>query len=765
MNLNDLRDHLSAIITTDSPQSMSRFDIGLDTRVQTAGKPFTVWPKGSNEHNHLAPPKAHEAFRIGQSGWSPPDKLTKFCTFDVDVGENHGGVVVSADRAEQLFRILSAYATLYTSTNATDPNGREGFHGVVELLNPIPSASRTAHHDICKAIMKAIAAEVQDDFIGDLDSTPGLYRAPKPIMKKEKAQTDAKIKQKESIFCRVARDESHQWAFDAIDVLGDNGEDPRSYHIHTGAAIAKLNEALGTDLTTVCPGDNPSERNGYFQCLTDGAIYVRRFSDIAEPSWNSPTDGPYLYLAPGFTTGHIPDLWARAAKDVLKEVDALWDLDGKKLYVFDEGRWKNQSTTSFFKIATVLQAAKQALSKHLGREASTNNKSQLMDSICAQVNVRLGEMSPQFWLTDPPVDSPSWQDPRNILVTPSGLLNPVAYAKGEQAYVEGQKHRLFSQMSLDIDYDPKAKGTPLHDQFLGELKFTKLEQAYFMEQRAISLFPCQWQVVLAWFGQSGAGKGLATDIDKGILGTYFAGDEAAQLITHFGLDGIDGRQLLSIPEVGKMKPEKMAQFVTKLKQLSGGDPFRYAVKHNPSVDMYWPPIPRLSGNEGLEFQDTRGALERRVRPVVFRRVLDKNKFEDGYANRVVRSEGPALLNALLAAYKTAIRRGDFKIPESAQRKIEMITGSNPVALFVNECLVQRDDFGEVEATVSNTIAQADLKKAYTAWAVENGEEQVTCLLDKLKKEMAWDEFKPHGKPRRIRGYNWAKDAKKLLKKK
>ena len=341
---------------------------------------------------------------------------------------------------------------------------------------------------------------------------------------------------------------------------------------------------------------------------------------------------------------------------------------------------------------------------------------EILHELQARTFTTIKDKPPQWWRGEPVIGSAAWQDANNVLVVGNGLLNPVAYAMGEQHFWSAKTPDLFHRFASDVDYDPNASDMPNWQKFLRDTGFTDAEKQLLQEAIACAVFPgYMGQYIILTEGIGGAGKGIVMLLVLELTGTYGMSRDIDQALRAFGQSAMQGRTVFCVPEA-EAERRQLDKFISFMKKVSGRDRLESDVKFDPEFrEITHHPTPFVQANELIpHLSDRCNALLRRIVPLHFTRRIqnpDPNFFEK------LKPEFSAIMNWALDGFQALYCRGRFDpLPESSQDVLAVLAEQSlPLKGYFEECLQVDGD---------SLVSSLALYHHYENWAKENGEEPI-----------------------------------------
>ncbi len=405
------------------------------------------------------------------------------------------------------------------------------------------------------------------------------------------------------------------------------------------------------------------------------------------------------------------------------EVLAKLALEGLRLfYALDEDNRYVYLTEKYILLSreplkTLLLPILKAKARHLGFKLDDKGFSLILREIQSLTQITLKDRPPQWWVSAPIIDSPSWIDANNVFAVRNGLLNPVAYANGEPHFHAGRSPELFHRFASEVTYDPTFVDIPNWLKYLKDLFFTDDEIRNLQEAMGFATFRgFGGQYVLLIEGVGGGGKGIYVLTALELAGTYGESREIEQALRGFGQADLQGKTMLGVPEAENEDSRTIAKFVLLIKRFSGQDRNSVDAKHKDFVTLTHAPTPVLNSNNILaHMKDSQGSLLRRLWILFFSRKIPKGDIDTQFFDKL-KPEMPGILNWALEGFKRLYIRGRFELPESSLAALQSFAeSSSPLQAFVDD---------HIEIDKASSVSSDALYKFYLTWLADNEADRI-----------------------------------------
>lgn len=313
---------------------------------------------------------------------------------------------------------------------------------------------------------------------------------------------------------------------------------------------------------------------------------------------------------------------------------------------------------------------------------------------------------------------PEFPDLGGLLPISNGLLDM------ESGRVIPFSPEVFVTTKLDVEYDPTAE-CPIFDKWLADA--TQLPEGG--DQSAIVLDGLTTlldtaagvdrpTVALYLYGVPRGGKGTLGEVVKSFVAPeHRTAMSLADMAKDKAFDNADlYRKILN---VSGETADKYVDDTSLMKKVFGGDEIAAELKYGKAWKFTAAAATVFMGNDLPHISDTSGATSARLLPVRFTK-SNVGREDRKLLGRLI-AEKPGILNRLLEARAERIRRGNFLKP-AASASQEFLRSTNPVAIFVEECLYVTPPSewrgNTVPAEQSSTIT--DLYTVYKNFAQASG---------------------------------------------
>jgi len=309
------------------------------------------------------------------------------------------------------------------------------------------------------------------------------------------------------------------------------------------------------------------------------------------------------------------------------------------------------------------------------------------------------------------------KDPMGLMRT--NLPWAINCANGTIQFRKDGKHRLVKSNPLDlftsvidVPYDPDAL-CPTWDKFC-QTTFCQTTNASDMQRHLEELMGYtlnQSRDLRAWvlmYGGTGSGKSTVGKVLDGLLGdsakNMSMGNYTSGGNTH-ATAGLVGKQMLLDDDygTGQLLNDGFLKAISEEKRMEanpkGKEEFAFVCRT----------VPFILSNSQPATKDTSGALADRALVFPFSHMIARED-RDGRLPQKLLEELPGILARCVRAFGQLVKRGDWKFPADCTTAWERwISQSNPLQLFVTDCMVEED--GAI-------VKALDLWNAYRTWWME-----------------------------------------------
>lgn len=266
--------------------------------------------------------------------------------------------------------------------------------------------------------------------------------------------------------------------------------------------------------------------------------------------------------------------------------------------------------------------------------------------------------------------------------------------------------------ALDIAWD-RAATSPRWLQFLDEIFVNdadKLQKIAFLQQWfGYCLTPDMNQHKFVWMvGAGGNGKSALLAILEALVGSANVGHAQMERFESAAVRAELEGKLLNISS-------EMSATATVsdgyLKQITGGDPIEAERKFKPPY-TFKPTVKLIAATNHLpRLLDMSDGFARRAVIIAFNRRFSEAEMDPTLVT-TLRAELSGILVWAIEGLKMLREKGKFDIPESSRTELATYRAeSDPVALFIAECLTPSETFGEKPRV---------LYDGYQRWSRDNG---------------------------------------------
>jgi P4 family phage/plasmid primase-like protien len=269
----------------------------------------------------------------------------------------------------------------------------------------------------------------------------------------------------------------------------------------------------------------------------------------------------------------------------------------------------------------------------------------------------------------------------------------------------------FATAIPEWDYDADAT-CPLWIQKLGEWLAPSYHPTL-QEFTGYLLTPdTSLHAMLCLLGESRGGKGTVSRIQTALVGRAHCAFPAFNDIAgDFGLQGLDDKRLIGVPDAHDTAANKRGMAIERLKSISAGDPVtinRKNLKQQPDVIL--PAKIVLTANEHPNLLDESGALANREILILFENSFHGSR-RDVHLTDKLKDELSGIANWAIAGLRRLRKNGgQFALGDEGKAAHEELAASQSIALrFASAAL---DLTGDPDDVVPVALAFA----AYEHWA-------------------------------------------------
>jgi P4 family phage/plasmid primase-like protien len=269
--------------------------------------------------------------------------------------------------------------------------------------------------------------------------------------------------------------------------------------------------------------------------------------------------------------------------------------------------------------------------------------------------------------------------------------------------------RIFSKLSFDYDYDPKA----VPNFFLCALVEYLPDPAHrliLQEFAGYCFFPdhVQFQAFLVLIGIGKNGKGTVVRAIRGFMGSGLcAAFSLGDFLDTHAVSALVGKRLVTISEIDRHEETNVAA----IKEWTGGDTVHINPKYEHPFDYL--PMGKLliTTNVRPYLPDPSDGIFRRITPIEFKHIIEK---PDGRMEAAMLNQKAGLMNWAIEGYYSLMQNGAWadRLPEDCRRlREEICQGSDPFRQWAAEHLVaDQDSVCYVYGAFSNYVQWAQNSK-------------------------------------------------------
>ncbi|MGM4924382.1 DNA primase family protein [Tardiphaga sp. 804_B3_N1_9] len=218
--------------------------------------------------------------------------------------------------------------------------------------------------------------------------------------------------------------------------------------------------------------------------------------------------------------------------------------------------------------------------------------------------------------------------------------------------------------------------------------------------------------MLCLLGETRGGKGTVGRIQTALVGAAHCAFPAFNdLAGDFGLEGLDDKRLISVPDAHDTHASKRGTAIERLKSIAAGDPItinRKGTKQQLNVKL--PAKIVLTANQHPNLLDESGALAAREIPIMFENSFNGAARDINLTTKLL-GELPGIANwAIEGLRRLRQNGGQFTIGAKGRAALEDLEVSQSIALrFAAACL-------EITGDSNDIIPLAVAYAAYENWA-------------------------------------------------
>ena len=267
-----------------------------------------------------------------------------------------------------------------------------------------------------------------------------------------------------------------------------------------------------------------------------------------------------------------------------------------------------------------------------------------------------------------------------------------------------------SSIQVDYAYDPEAK-CPKWEQFVNEIMADREPSIKLLQEMTgyILFNDCKLQKAFFLCGDGANGKSVFLNVISAVFDEANVSNvEMSSLVEPFQRISL----MNSLVNISTETNSNVKGAESLFKQIVGGDKVNGCYKNKDFVEFSPRCVMISACNEYIKSRDTTNGFLRRIQFIDFPR-----KFEGKNADRNLESklktELPGIFNWAYEGYKR-LKEQDYFTETQTQDEMmkEFVQQSNPVAVFIEECL--EDENG--------IVGRDELYRKYTGWAREAGHE-------------------------------------------
>ena len=220
----------------------------------------------------------------------------------------------------------------------------------------------------------------------------------------------------------------------------------------------------------------------------------------------------------------------------------------------------------------------------------------------------------------------------------------------------------------------------------------------------------EWQLMPLLLGVSGSGKSTLLDIIRAMFPVGSVGCIVAEKESTFGLEGLMNKRLVCIPDL----PKNMSKVLTQstFQSLTSGDLMTVNRKHLTPIMKPWEVQMIAAGNYLCDYEDTSGALARRLAVVRWTKLVE-NK-DTGLKRKIIASELVTVLLRCVVMYRNTCAQfkdvdyWKFAPSELKEAQSDVRTETSRLSAFLSD----GDEYYQVLRVEGEVTPLADLKRAF-----------------------------------------------------
>jgi len=309
---------------------------------------------------------------------------------------------------------------------------------------------------------------------------------------------------------------------------------------------------------------------------------------------------------------------------------------------------------------------------------------------------------PFGWIK-PPDNAP---EPSNLVLFRNGILD---FASGKLLPYDGA---YFVTGCPDYDYDAKAT-CPLWEATLS-LWLDKSSIATVQEFFGYAMtYDVSHQALLALIGTPGSGKSTLVHLLSTVCGACLTASRTPKVLgENFGLQGVEDKRLLLIPDASDAEITKRSAVLNTLKAISGGDAIPITRKYLPPLDSIIVPARIvLVSNQELKMLDESGAFAERALPIRLTKGWRNDPAHDPHLVDKLVKELPGIANwALRGLRRLRANEGFTKGAKLRKEQANLALSQSPIQRFARDYLAITGGKEFVDTD--------DMYTGYRYWALE-----------------------------------------------
>lgn len=318
---------------------------------------------------------------------------------------------------------------------------------------------------------------------------------------------------------------------------------------------------------------------------------------------------------------------------------------------------------------------------------------------------------------------------RDLLPFKNGILNTKT-----GVFTPGHKPENRLRWQLPYDYDPLATCDPivnwLHEATSNDPAIVEVLRAFL---RAVLLGRADLQRFLELVGPGGTGKSTLTRLMVALVGETNTKSTSLRELENGRFEGAElvGKRLILISD-----SDRYGGSVSQLKCITGGDPIRIERKYQQETgSALIDAMVVLTVNEAIQTSDYTSGLQRRRLVIPFTNQIDPANQRDLITVGYGKTSGefapflPGLVNWVLQLseerMQALVRNTSREVPSLEGYRIESILESNPMAQWVDNCLLF-EPLSRERVGLSNESAYSSLYASYCEFIKNTGAHPVSA---------------------------------------